>query len=145
MRRAVRAIVIKDDALLVMHRDKFGEQYHILIGGAIRGQETPEQALIRELKSEAGILTADERLVFIEESGDPYGTQHIYLCTYRGGEVSLAPDSEEAKIHAMGSNLYTPKWMPVKDLPGAAFVTEALKSRIIEGLLQGFPAQPVTF
>lgn len=45
MRRAVRAIIIKDKQLLVMHRNKFGTEYETLPGGNIEVGETPEQAV----------------------------------------------------------------------------------------------------
>lgn len=128
--------------MLVMHRDKFGEQYYILIGGAVHGHETPEQTLVRELKDEANVIAANPRLTFIEHAGDPYGTQYVYLCDYAGGEVALSPESEEAKIHAMGSNLFTPMWLPVRELPDVPFVSEALRQSIIHGLLHGFPDRP---
>ncbi len=143
MRRAARAIIVKDDTLLVMHRDKFGEQYYILVGGALRGHETPEQALVREVHEEANIAIVNPRLVFIEHAGDPYGLQYIYLCDYAGGNVALTPESDEAKIHAMGSNLFTPMWLPVRDLPDVPFVSRTLQAAVIDGLLHGFSAEPV--
>lgn len=139
----MRAIIVKDDALLVMHRNKFGEEYYTLVGGGIKPGETGEQALQREVLEETTLLIRDPRLVFVEEAGIPYGTQYIYVCAYQGGEVSLPQGSTEAKIHAMGQNLYTPMWLPVKELPDVPFLSEGLKRGIIDGLLHGFPQQPV--
>jgi ADP-ribose pyrophosphatase YjhB (NUDIX family) len=45
MRKAVRAIIIKDDKLLVMNRNKFGKVYDTLPGGNVEIGETLEQAL----------------------------------------------------------------------------------------------------
>lgn len=143
MRRAVRAIVVKDDALLVMHRNKFGQQYYALVGGAIKPGERPEQAVLREVREETSLQVTSPRLVIVEEAGDPFGTQLIYVCHYQGGEVALPPHSEEAKIHAMGQNLYTPGWLPVRQLPDVPFVTEKLKQTLINGLVRGFADQPI--
>ena len=142
MRRAVRAIVVKDDALLVMHRNKFGEEYYTLVGGGIKPGESPEEAVHREVREETTLTIANPRLVFTEEAGDPYGTQSMYLCDYAGGEIMLPAEAEEAKIHALGSNLYTPMWLPVEKLPDVPFLSEALRQAIIDGLLHGFPQQP---
>ena len=144
MRKAVRAIVVKDDALLVMRRNKFGEEYYTLIGGGIDFGETAEHALHREIHEETTLKVANPRLVYVEEAGDPFGNQYIYLCDYASGEVSLPPDSEEAKIHAMGQNLYEPMWLPVKDLPSVPFMSETLKKVLIEAFLHGFPDKPQT-
>lgn len=52
IRKAVRAIIIKEGQLLIMHRNKFGQEYDTLPGGNIEVGETPEQALYRELEEE---------------------------------------------------------------------------------------------
>jgi len=142
----VRAIVIKDDALLVMHRNKFGDQYYTLIGGGIDLGESAEQSLYREVAEETRVTIANPRLVYVEEAGDPFGPQYIYLCDYQSGEPTLTEDSEEAKIHALGQNLYTPMWLPLKDLPGARFLSEPLKQHMLQALAAKFwPENPVTF
>lgn len=143
MRRAVRAIVLRNDALLVMHRNKFGQSYYTLVGGGIRSGESPEQAVLREVHEESSISVGSPRLVFVEAGGEPFGPQYIYLCEYQSGEAALPPQSEEAKIHALGSNLYTPAWLPVVQLPGVALVTTPLKAAIIHSLQHGFPDHPV--
>ena len=144
MRQAVRAIVIHDNKLLVMHRNKFGQQYYTLVGGGVGLGESPQQALVREIYEETGIQVTNPRHVFEEHAGDPYGTQHIFLCDYAGGEPALHPNSEEAKINKLGANLYTPMWLPLADLPGQPFVSERLKAAILDGLKNGFPSSAKT-
>jgi 8-oxo-dGTP pyrophosphatase MutT (NUDIX family) len=141
MRMAVRVVVVKDDALLVMHRNKFGQDYYTLIGGAIKTGETPLQALNREISEEASIKIVNPRLIYIEQAGDPYGTQYIFLCDYDSGQVALSRDSEEAKIHLMGKNLFRPEWLPINELPKSQFISNKLKDAIIQGLLNGFPSK----
>ncbi len=144
MRKAVRAIVIHDNQLLVMHRNKFGQEYYTLIGGGIDPGESPEQALLREVHEESGLRISNPRLVYVEEAGDPFGTQYIYLCDYVSGEPALRPDSEEAMIHELGKNLYVPMWLPVSQFASLPFVSETLKQEIISALQGNFPAQPKT-
>lgn len=142
-RQAARAIVIKDSQLLVMHRNKFGTEYETLPGGGVEVGESPEAAVVRELQEETSVIVSDARLVFIEESGDPYGTQFVYLCTYGSGEPMLAPDSEEAFINKLGENLYEPRWVQIADLPNLPFVSEKLKAKILESLASEFPEEPL--
>jgi len=144
MRRAVRAIVVKDDHLLVMHRNKFGKEYYTLIGGGVDAGESYEQALLREVQEETGVQLTNPTLVVIEEAGEPFGTQYVFLCKYVSGEPQLHADSEEAKVHALGQNLYTPMWLPLSTLPSASFRSETLKRELLKGFTEGFAVQPVT-
>lgn len=144
-RTAVRAIVIKDDQLLVMHRNKFGNEYETLPGGGVELGEVPEDAVSRELSEETSIIVGGKRLVFEEAAGDPYGTQLVYLCEYIAGEPQLAPDSEEAFINKLGKNLYEPKWVPLSDLSKMPFLSENLKAHILDAVRNGFPDQVVQF
>lgn len=145
MRKAVRAIVIKDGKLLVMHRNKFGKEYETLPGGSIEVGESYEQALLRELQEETSVVVKPERLVFVEQAGDPYGTQYVFLCSYVSGEPQLAPDSEEALINKLGQNLYEPKWVAVSELSNLPFLSEKLKGMIMESIATQFPSDTIEF
>lgn len=142
MRKAVRAIVVKDDKLLVIKRNKFGKQYYVLPGGAVNSNENGLQALVRELNEETSIQITDPRLVYVESAPQPYGDQYIFLCNYDSGEPMLDPNSEEAKIHAMGQNLYIPLWLPLEEVATADFITPKLRDAVIHGIKTGFPNQP---
>lgn len=143
MRKAVRAIIIHEDKLLVMHRNKFGHEYFTLVGGGIGLGETATQALSREIHEETGVVFNNARLVFIQEAGDPYGTQYIYLCDYVSGDPRLDPKSAEAEINKLGQNLYTPMWLELSKLPETAFVAENLKAEILRCVNEGFPTETI--
>lgn len=146
MRQAVRAIILKDNKLLVMHRNKFGEEYDTLPGGNVEIGETPEQALKRELYDESQFHIANLRLVYIEHCEHPYGDQLIFVCDFTGGdEPKLLPGSEEEMIHRMGKNLYEPRWLPVDQLKDRPFVTTELKRHLADALSGNWPETPVEF
>ena len=75
MRIASRLIMVRNNQLLVMHRNKFGSEYYALIGGGVDPGENPMHALTREVREETGLMLANPKLVYIEEAGKPYGTQ----------------------------------------------------------------------
>lgn len=139
MRRAVRAIIIKDNKLLVMNRNKFGNIYDTLPGGNIEVGETPEQALYREIEEETMVVFNNPRLVFIEHSDAIYGDQYVFLCEYVSGDPQLHPESEETAINKMGKNLYEPKWLPLEELPTAPFLSDALRKQILKCLADDWP------
>ncbi|HVX24549.1 MAG TPA: NUDIX domain-containing protein [Candidatus Saccharimonadales bacterium] len=143
MRTAARAIIDKDGQLLVMHRNKFGQEYYALIGGGVDFGEAPEQALLREIHEEASLTIANPRLVIIEDAGPIYGRQYIYTCDYVSGEPQLSPDSDEAKISAAGQNTYEPRWLPVDALATTNLLPVELKEALVDGLANGWPEQPI--
>jgi 8-oxo-dGTP diphosphatase len=142
MRKAVRAIIVRDGQALVMHRDKFGHEYYTLLGGGMRGGEAAEDALRRELAEESGFSLTSGRLVFIEEAGDPYGTQYIYLCETQGATPKLAENSPEAGLMPFG-NKHTPMWLSLEEFPKVEFRSKVLQQAIMFGLKYGFPKDPV--
>lgn len=145
MKKAVRAIVINGDKLLVMKRNKFGQEYYILVGGGVDIGETEEQSLFREIKEETGIQVSNPILVYIEKTDEMYGTQYVYLCDYVSGEPNLAPDSIEAEISQKGENTYESMWVSLKDFETLNFRSENLKQHLLTGLKDGWPSQPVEF
>jgi ADP-ribose pyrophosphatase YjhB (NUDIX family) len=143
-KQAVRAIVIKDGSLLTMRRDKFGMQYHTLIGGGVDVGEDQETALRRELFEETGMKVGAIRWVFTEDGGDLYGVQYVYLCEYVGGDPRLDPSSEEAAISALGKNIYEPVWLPLNKVMSVTFRSSSVRDALLAALKEGFPDQPQT-
>lgn len=139
-RKSARVIVIKDNNLLVMFRNKFGSKYVALIGGKIEIGESPEQAAIREAREEASIEVANPRLVFIDQA-DFYGDQYIYFCDYISGEPALAAEAPEAAINKMGKNLYQPGWLPLDKLASVPFLSAELQQAILDAVTNGWPEQ----
>ena len=139
----MRVIVFKDNNLLVMKRNKFGTQYYTLIGGAIGIGEPPEHALAREVAEETMLQLGKTRLVFVEDAGEPYGVQFVYLADYAGGEPALSPNSDEASINQLGKNLYEPMWLPISELAAVSFISPKVQQALLDTLKNGFPDKPV--
>jgi 8-oxo-dGTP diphosphatase len=142
MRTSARAVVIKDDQLLVMERNKFGFKYLSLLGGAVEPGEGTEEAALREVREESTMDVVNPKLVIIEDAGEVFGIQYIYKCDYLSGEPKLDPTSEEAKINAGGKNLYTPKWLNLSELESSSLLPQELKELLVKFIRDGFPDKP---
>ena len=143
-RISVRAIVIKDNQILVINRDKFGEKYTTLPGGLVMLNEQPHQAVIREINEETSIEVANPRMIFIDHA-EFYGDQLVYYCDYIAGEPTLRQDSQEYTISQMGKNLYIPAWMSLAELPNVKFVSPELQRAITDAVTNGWPQAVVEF
>lgn len=140
MAEAARAIIIHDNQLLVMHRDKHGSQYFTLVGGRLNNGETPEQAVVREVKEETGLEVTSSKLVFTEDHAEPYNKQYIFLCEVKSFDsVGISETSEEGFMNKMGANMHRPSWVAAGTLPNIQFRTPQLQKALVDGLNNGFP------
>lgn len=137
-RTAARAIIVRDNKLLVMKRNKFGDIYYALIGGGLDSGETPVQAMVREVYEEAGMAITTYRKVFIESAWGRFGDQHIYLCGDPGGEPMLQPETDEAKLNNIGRNTFEPMWLEISQIPKVKFRSPNLQKQLILSLKDGF-------
>jgi len=102
MAKAARAIIIEDNKILVMNRNKQGSQYYTLVGGRLQDNETLEEGLIREVREETGLEVTSSRQVYYEDHPEPYNQQYIFLCEIAlHGETKLQEYSEENMLHRM--------------------------------------------
>jgi len=127
-----------------MRRNKYGNEYFTLVGGRLGNDETPEQALVREVMEETGLTVTSAQLVFTEEHAEPYNSQYIYLCQIAPhADVVIQEDSEEGQMNRHGANMHHPFWVALKSFDDLPFRTPQLQAAIVQALKKGFPKKPV--
>lgn len=144
MAKAARAIIIEDNKVLVMHRNKYGNKYYTLVGGRVNDNETLEDALVREVREETGLDVIKARLVFFEEHPSPYNEQYIYLCEVTEHEsIAIQDTSEEALMNKLELTTHEPMWVDTGLFSRLPFRTVELQKAIVNALKKGFPKEPV--
>lgn len=144
MAKAARAILINDNKILVMHRNKHGSEYYTLVGGRVDDAETLEQGLVREILEETGAHVTAGQLVFIEKHPAPYNEQYIFYCELNSyGDIKIQDTSEEGFMNRIGINTHMPMWVNVADFAKLPFRTPQLQVAIVAALQNGFPAAPL--
>jgi 8-oxo-dGTP diphosphatase len=109
--RAV-AIVVRDDAVLLMHRVKPGEDYYTLPGGEVEEGETPEQACVRELLEEADLAGTIEAPAWVFENRGR--VEHYFLM----GPVQGTPRLGEGPEVSTPDNVYELVWVRLREVAG---------------------------
>ncbi|MGD8374330.1 MAG: NUDIX domain-containing protein [Candidatus Woesebacteria bacterium] len=115
MRKTSRAIVIKNNKILLIERYNKGVHYFVLPGGHVEEGESSEATVLREVLEETSIKV--EPLSMIRSEIDGLGNeQYIYLCRFVSGEPMLPLNCPEAKKAATSNDKWMPAWFDLNDL-----------------------------
>lgn len=99
MRESSRAIIFKDNKVVLIYRKKNNQEYYVFPGGKVEDGETNEECVIREIKEELGIDI--KPIKYIYEVKDPDFIQHFFLCEWVSGVMGTG-DKEEYDVNRKG-------------------------------------------
>ena len=138
LRIRVRAVIIKDDKVLLIHRKKPGYEYHVFPGGAVEEGESLKNALIREVEEETSLDIKIVKLLYkdIDEFGQD---QSFYLCEYISGQPKLRENSPEAEDMLKNRLiLYEPYWSNLQELPKLLLYPLKIRDWLLEDIKNNF-------
>jgi len=137
IRNTVRALITRDDRVLVVEkRDARGQRY-LLPGGGQRHGETLLAALHRECLEEIGARVSAPELAFVRDylswnhdAGDPDKDFQVVEFVFR---CSVPDDYSPQRGSRPDAGQTSTKWIAVAELSSVAFVPRS----IVEALQQG--------
>lgn len=137
-KRWVGGICIKDESVLLIYRinkeKDFNQEYFVFPGGQVEGDESIEDTLMREFK-ESSITARIGELFYSTEEDINDEADYYYLCDYVLGEPSVSQQSKERELMESGNQVYTPMWVPLRELDELIVYPETVKNKVIEELL----------
>ena len=128
MRQRAAGIIIQDEKILLLHRQKNGEIYYITPGGGLEEGETPEQAAKREIKEETNLDVEIGELIF--KFNGVYGyPEYFFLVKNIQGEARLGGEELEKNCE---ENHYEIAWTPLDKLRETNLLPLEIKNIILE-------------
>jgi len=122
-------IIIKEGKILLLKRSvKDKGVYYTFPGGGVEEGETPEHAVIREIKEETNLDIEIEELLW--DFKDMYHHGLYFLAKNPRGEMELGEGPEKKKQSA--DDNHEPLWVPLKDITMLLLYPEKIKNRVIE-------------
>ncbi len=108
------AIILKDGAAALIKRVRQDKTYFLFPGGTVEEGETFEQAYVREIEEELGLIVSVdreiERIVFNDKE------QRYYICNVISGNFGSGTGPEYQPGLPEERGTYEPVWMPVDEL-----------------------------
>jgi 8-oxo-dGTP pyrophosphatase MutT (NUDIX family) len=135
MQERVRAVIIEDNKVLLMHRVKTDQEYWVFPGGGVEEYDSSHQsALIRECKEELG-ADVEVRELFAEETFDSAGNsidkQSFYICKIVGGEIGTGTGPEFSRDPQV-SGTYKVEWVPLLKIKDVTVYPESVKNKVLK-------------
>jgi len=116
IRETARGVIFQDDNFLFIRRTRQNSEGGIdtwlsIPGGGLDPEETPEQAVVREMKEELGIDVNIKSLLVIQDVPSDESRHYYFLCTIRSGEPHIQEESEEyERMQGKFPNTYALEW-----------------------------------
>ncbi len=108
MRRRVTLLFVRGEEVLLLYRERYGEQYYVTLGGGVEPGETVQQAAMREGTEETGLRFELGPLLW--ERPFTHGYEYAFLVTRFSGTPHLGGPEQAA---SSAENVYELVWRPL--------------------------------
>lgn len=127
-RVSCRAIVISDNKLVVMKREREGRLYYTFPGGGKEENETNDECVVRECNEEFGIVVKPQKHVYIYENSKTI--QYFYVCDWVSGKLGSGEGEEFQEDRNRGT--YEPMLIPLEDIEKLPLMPPEVASALVQ-------------
>lgn len=129
-RISCRAIVIDQNKLVTMYREKEDRVYYTFPGGGRDEGESNEDCVVREALEEFGITVKPIKHVYTYENEKTI--QYFYTCEWVDGALGTGEGEEFAPDRNRG--IYVPTLMPVENIAKSPLMPPEVANALVEDL-----------
>lgn len=127
MRISSRCVLIENDKILLIYREKNGKVYYVFPGGGVEEAETNEECLIRECREELGIEINIIKQLY-EVTGKEF-LQHFFLIERVSGDIGTG-DAWEYDVNRVGG-LQRPMFININELDKLDVVSRDIVEQLL--------------
>lgn len=137
LHKSVRAIIKKDEGIVLIHRIKKKEdgtyrEYYVIPGGKMEDGETEKQTAIREVFEELGIKIEPEKKIIEYNSDYDDSIQIFYLCKYVEGTIGTGK-GPEITDKSTYEGIFEPVIIKFDEIKNINLVPEEIKNMLVNG------------
>ena len=136
----VRAIIVENNALALIKRQREGTTYYVFPGGGVEANENFEQALAREVVEELGVNVEIVRQVARVDYR--YDSHYFYLCNRLDGKFGSGRGPEFGQ-YPPESGTYTPIWLPIDQFNRLPIYPHPIIELVQRSMRSKWPRNPI--
>ncbi len=142
-RGRVSAIIMKGSAVALIERHRGEALYYLFPGGGVEVDESPAEALAREIHEELGLrIEVDQLVAEVTYRGS---VQSYFTARVVGGVFGTGSGREIVGPTAPDDGTYTPVWMPIPQLLHTPVHPKRVAEIILTATKAGWPTTPLKF
>jgi 8-oxo-dGTP pyrophosphatase MutT (NUDIX family) len=141
MKARAAVILIQNDKIALIERNRRGTHYFTFPGGKVKAAETPAQAAARETLEEIGLqVNIGSMIAEIWFRGAP---QYYFLAESIGGSFGNGNGAELSSLSDSEKGSYLPLWLEIDELINKPVVPHKLSRYVWKSLREGWPENPL--
>lgn len=139
MRNRAGIILIEENKIALIERNRSGMHYFAFPGGGVDRGESPQEAAVREATEELGIhVVIQQKVAEVFFHGN---TQFYFLVEKLRGEFGTGTGEEFGEFNPVHGT-YHPLWMPLADVLNMNVLPRELAELVVHSVKEGWSAEP---